>query len=166
MMTVPVSGDTVPATAYALAASPARYMVERSDWKGASALEVRTGMLPYTTAISWFAKGLGASRSGDTAQAQSAITELAVLRDQLREKRDAYWSGQVDIQAMIVTAWTQLATGDQDCFIGSSLRQKSGECPSRRFGAVIAASRYITAERRRRIAAVENSSAHRLPPFR
>jgi hypothetical protein len=88
-------------------------MVERSDWKGASALEVRAGTLPYTTAISWFAKGLGAARSGDTAQAQAAITQLVVLRDQLREKKDAYWSGQVDIQWMIVTAWTQLAMGEQ-----------------------------------------------------
>jgi tetratricopeptide (TPR) repeat protein len=114
MMTVPVLGDTFLAAAYALAASPARYMVERGDWKGASALDVRPSPLPYTTAISWFAKGLGAARSGDTAQAQAAITQLVVLRDQLREKKDAYWSGQVDIQSMIVTAWTQLATGDRE----------------------------------------------------
>jgi tetratricopeptide (TPR) repeat protein len=114
MMTVPVTGDTFLAAAYALAASPARYMVERGDWKGASELEVRPSPLPYTTAISWFAKGLGAARSGDTAQGQAAITQLAVLRDQLREKKDVYWSGQVDIQSMIVTAWTQLAIGDQE----------------------------------------------------
>ena len=101
-------------------------MVERGDWKGASALEVRTGhACRHTTAISWFAKGLGASRSGDTAQAQSAITQLVALRDQIREKKDAYWSGQVDIQAMIVTAWTQLASGrsresvaDNECRCG------------------------------------------------
>jgi hypothetical protein len=114
MMTVPVSGDTFLSASYALAASPARYMLERGDWKGASALEVRPSPLPYTTAISWFAKGLGAARSGDTAQAEVAITQLVTLRDQLREKRDAYWSGQVDIQTMIVTAWAQLAAGNQE----------------------------------------------------
>ena len=41
MMTVPVSGETFLAAAYALAASPARYAVERGDWKAAAALEVR-----------------------------------------------------------------------------------------------------------------------------
>ena len=40
--------------------------------------------------------------------------ELQALRDQLREKKDAYWSEQVDIQSRIVTAWTQLAMGQQD----------------------------------------------------
>jgi tetratricopeptide (TPR) repeat protein len=113
MMTVPVSGDAFLAAAYALAASPARYTVERGDWKGAAALEVRPNPLPYTTAISWFAKGLGAARSGDAAQAQAAITQLVALRDQMREKKDAYWSEQVDIQSRIVTAWTQLATEHQ-----------------------------------------------------
>ena len=113
MMTVPVSGDTFLAAAYALAASPARYAVERGDWKGAAALEVRPSPLPYTTAISWFARGLGAARSGDAAQAQVAITQLVALRDQLREKKDAYWSEQIDIQSRIVTAWTQLATEHQ-----------------------------------------------------
>ena len=41
MMTVPVSSETFLAAAYALAASPARYAVERGDWKAAAALEVR-----------------------------------------------------------------------------------------------------------------------------
>jgi tetratricopeptide (TPR) repeat protein len=113
MMTVPLSNDTFLAGPYALAASPARYMVERGDWQGAASLEVRPSPLPYTTAISWFAKGLGAARSGDAAQAQVAIMRLTSLRDQLREKKDAYWSEQVDIQLRIVTAWTQLATGHQ-----------------------------------------------------
>ncbi len=73
MTTVPVSNETFLAAAYALAASPARYLVERGDWKGAAALEVRPVPLPHIAAISWFAKGLGAARSGDTALAQKAI---------------------------------------------------------------------------------------------
>jgi hypothetical protein len=113
MTTVPVSNETFLAAAYALAASPARYLVERGDWRGAAALEVRPGPLPHIVAITWFAKGLGAARSGDTALAQKAIAQLTALRDQLREKKDGYWSGQVDIQAMIVTAWLQMATGQQ-----------------------------------------------------
>jgi hypothetical protein len=114
MMATPVSDETFLAAAYALAASPARYVVERGDWKGASALEVRPATLPYTAAISWFAKGLGAARSGDVAQARAAYTQLVALRDQLRERKDGYWSGQVDIQSMIVAAWLQLASGEQE----------------------------------------------------
>ena len=114
MMKVPVSSETFLAAAYALAASPARYAVERGDWKAASALEVRPSTLPHITALSWFAKGLGAARSGDAAQAQTAVTHLATLRDQLRQKKDAYWSEQVDIQLQITTAWMQLAMGQQD----------------------------------------------------
>jgi hypothetical protein len=114
MMMMKTSYGTALAGPYAIAASPARYVVERGDWQGAAALEVRPSTLPYATAITWFAKGLGAARSGDTAQAQAAIVQLLALRDQLREKKDAYWSGQVDIQSQIVTAWTQLASGHQD----------------------------------------------------
>jgi hypothetical protein len=114
MMAVQVPGATFLSGAYAIAASPARYVVERGDWKGASALEVRPTTLPYITAISWFAKGLGAARSGDIAQAQTAAAQLETLRDQLREKKDVYWSGQVDIQLQTVTAWTQLAAGHND----------------------------------------------------
>jgi hypothetical protein len=114
MMTVPVSNATFLAAAYALAASPARYAVERGDWKGAAALEIRPVPLPHITAITWFAKGLGAARSGDPAQAQAAIAQLVALRDLLREKKDAYWSEQVDIQSRTVTAWVQFEAGHQD----------------------------------------------------
>ena len=99
---------------FAQATSPARYMVERGDWPGASALEVRSSTLPNVTAITWFAKGLGAARSGDLAQAQVAISQLVALRDQLREKKDAYWSEQVDIQSRVAMAWVQYANGHQD----------------------------------------------------
>jgi tetratricopeptide (TPR) repeat protein len=88
--------------------------VERGDWKEAAALQVRPSPLPYVTAISWFAKALGAARSGDTVEAQAAIVHLIELRDQLREKKDAYWSEQVDIQARVATAWTQYTAGHQD----------------------------------------------------
>jgi len=99
---------------YALSASPARYAVERGAWKEAAALEVRPNPLPFVPAATWFAKAVGAARSGDTAQAEAAIARLVALRDELREKKDAYWSEQVDIQAQVATAWLLLATGRKD----------------------------------------------------
>jgi tetratricopeptide (TPR) repeat protein len=114
MTTVSGFSETFLGGPFALAASPARYAVERGDWKSASGLEVRPSPLPYVPAVSWFAKALGAARSGDTAAAQADIDQLVKLRVQLREKKDAYWSEQIDIQVRVATAWTQFALGHQD----------------------------------------------------
>ena len=100
--------------ALAMAASPARYAVERGDWKAAAALEVRPTPQPYVTAITWFAKALGAARSGDETQARIAIVRLTEARDQLHEKKDAYWSEQVDIQSKTATAWVHFSIGQKD----------------------------------------------------
>ena len=48
---------------YALAASPARYAVERGDWNGAAQLPVRPSPFNFVMAISHFARALGAARS-------------------------------------------------------------------------------------------------------
>jgi hypothetical protein len=114
MQTVKGFSETFQAGPFALAASPARYAVERGAWKEAAVLEVRPNPLPHIPAITWFAKALGAARSGDTAQAEAAIARLVVLRDELRERKDAYWSEQVDIQAQVATAWLLFATGRKD----------------------------------------------------
>jgi hypothetical protein len=114
MMTVTGFNENFLPGPFAQATAPARYAVERADWKGAAGLEVRPSPLPQISAITWFAKALGSARSGETAQAEVAIAQLVQLRDQLRERKDAYWSGQVDIQSRIATAWVQFAMGQQD----------------------------------------------------
>src|SRR5215470_12793005 len=99
---------------FALAASPARYAIERGDWKGAAALDVRPSKFPATVAIAHFARALGAARSGNAEAAKADIAKLAELRDKLREAKDAYWSNQVDIQYQIATAWLLNAQGKHD----------------------------------------------------
>src|SRR5215468_219675 len=99
---------------FGLAASPARYMVERGDWKGAAGLEVRPTKFAHVMAISHFARALGAARSGDTEAAKADIAKLAELRDQLREAKNAYWADQVDIQYRVATAWLLNAEGRSD----------------------------------------------------
>jgi hypothetical protein len=99
---------------YALAASPARYAVERGDWKAAAQLQVRPSPLVHVQAITHFARALGASRSGDAAAAKADIAKLAELRDKLREAKDAYWSEQVDIQWQVATAWVLYAESKYD----------------------------------------------------
>jgi tetratricopeptide (TPR) repeat protein len=99
---------------YALAASPARYMVERGDWKGAAALEVRPSKFAHIMAITHFARALGAARSGQPDAAKADIAKLVELRDKLREAKDGYWSEIVDIQRQVASAWLLLAEGKAD----------------------------------------------------
>ena len=99
---------------YALAASPARYAIERGDWKAAAELQVRPSPLAHVQAITHFARALGAARSGDPAAARAEIARLVELRDKLREAKDAYWAEQVDIQRQVATAWVLYADGKHD----------------------------------------------------
>jgi hypothetical protein len=96
---------------FALAASPARYMVERGDWQGAAALEVKPSNFAFITAITHFARALGAARVGKPEAAKADIAKLAQLRDELREAKDAYWTEQVDIQRQVASAWLLYAQG-------------------------------------------------------
>jgi tetratricopeptide (TPR) repeat protein len=99
---------------YALAISPARYAVERGDWKAAAELQVRPSPLAHVQAITHFARALGAARSGNPAAAKADVAKLAELRDKLSEAKDAYWSGQVDIQWQVASAWLLYAEGKHD----------------------------------------------------
>ena len=99
---------------YAIASSPARYMVERSDWKGAAQLQVRASKFAHTEAITHFARALGAARSGALDAAKADIAKLAALRDKLRGAKDDYWSEQVDIQFEVASAWVLYSEGRHD----------------------------------------------------
>ena len=94
---------------YALAVSPARYAIERGDWKAAAELQVRPSPLANVQAITYFARALGAARSGNPEAAKIDIAKLTELRDKLRDAKDAYWSEQVDIQRQVATAWALYA---------------------------------------------------------
>jgi tetratricopeptide (TPR) repeat protein len=102
---------TVSAADYALAASPARYAVERGDWSAASQLAVRPSSFNYVMAMSHFARALGAARSGKAEAARADVDKLAELRDKLRDAKDGYWSEIVDIQRQVAMAWVLQAEG-------------------------------------------------------
>jgi hypothetical protein len=99
---------------YSLAASPARYVLERADWKAAASLNVRSGPLAQPQALTYFARALGAARSGNPEDAKAAIARLGELYDKLRAAKDAYWSEQVDIMRQEAYAWLLYAGGKYD----------------------------------------------------
>jgi tetratricopeptide (TPR) repeat protein len=89
-------------------------MVERGDWKGAAALQVRPSEFAYADAITYFARALGAARSGNAVAARAEVAKLAELRDKLRQARDTYWAEQVDIQWQVASAWALYAEGKHE----------------------------------------------------
>jgi tetratricopeptide (TPR) repeat protein len=96
---------------YALAVSPARYTLERGDWKGAAELQVRPTKFAFVDAMTHFARALGAARSGQPEAAKVDIAKLAELRDRLTQEKNAYWAEQVDIQHQVASAWLLYAEG-------------------------------------------------------
>ena len=104
------------ASAYALAAVPARYTLERHQWPEAAALALRPTAFPWprfrsAEALTHFARGLGGARSGNLEAARSGLERLEAIHAGLLEARDGYWAGQVKIQQLEVGAWIARAEG-------------------------------------------------------
>lgn len=111
---VPIGAAPVSAAYFAMAAMPARYALERGDWGAASRLQVRPTNYPYTDAITWFARGMGAARLGEAAAARNAAGELAAIHQRLTDANEGYWALQVEIQRVDVLAWAALANKDSN----------------------------------------------------
>jgi hypothetical protein len=99
---------------FALAAIPARYAMERQDWQQAESLALSETPFPYTDAMTWFARGLGAARLGHSAAADEAATALRQIHERLSNANELYWAQQVEIQATAVSAWSALAAGKHE----------------------------------------------------
>jgi hypothetical protein len=107
------------AAAYAFAAIPARYTLERRRWSEAAALVVHPAGFPwdrfrYAEAITYFARALGAARSGDTAAARRDVEKLASIEKSLAEAKETYWTTQVEIQRQAASAWLTHAEGKNE----------------------------------------------------
>jgi hypothetical protein len=94
---------------FALAAIPARWALERSAWTEAAALTPHPSAFPYTEAMTYFARALGAARTGGLSQAKSDVDSLASIQRRLAATNEAYWAEQVAIQALAAQAWLDLA---------------------------------------------------------
>src|SRR5262252_6773703 len=95
----------------AQAAVPARYMLERQDWRGAAQLQPLGFAIPPAEAIIHFARAMGAARSGDLAAAQPDVAKMIEIRAGLERANQSYWAGQVEIQILAAQAWIAQAQG-------------------------------------------------------
>ena len=110
-----VSGAASPSVGYfALAAIPARYALERGDWKQAAQLTVRETPFPHTEAITWFARGLGSARLGQAKAAYESAAALKKIRERLNSSGEKYWALQVEIEEHEVRAWALRAEAQNE----------------------------------------------------
>jgi tetratricopeptide (TPR) repeat protein len=107
-------------TAYALAAIPARYALERGRWADAAALspypnekDFAWGSFPQGMAILVYARALGAARSGNAPAVREEIERLRRLREAMIEAKIVYWAQQADIQIKVASAWAAFAEGNK-----------------------------------------------------
>ncbi|MEQ8859822.1 MAG: hypothetical protein RIC56_14355 [Pseudomonadales bacterium] len=103
--------------AYTYAAAPARYALERRQWREAGRLEPRPADFPWAdfpwaVSINLFARGLGAARSGQIDAAKAARERIATIAARLPGTTLPYWREQVTVQATMLGAWIALAEGD------------------------------------------------------
>ncbi len=97
---------------YNRVAMEARLPLERGDWADAARLPVRASGMTIGAALGHFARGVGAARGSDTAQAHAEITALAAIAADMTRRGDSDWARVVAIKQQIVTAWAELAAGD------------------------------------------------------
>lgn len=108
--------------AFAFAAIPARYTLERHDWAGAAQLQPhQPASFPWTAAalhcdsIIYFARALGAARSGQLEKARHEIQQLEDLHRQIAAAyKVEYWVSQAETQLLAARAWLTLQEGNAE----------------------------------------------------
>jgi tetratricopeptide (TPR) repeat protein len=108
------------ASAYGIAAAQARYPLERRQWGAAAILPIRIhknfpwDRYPWSEAVTYFARGLGAARSQDPDAARDALKTLTLFYDRSVQVGQDYWAVHVDVQRRTVAAWIDFSEGKKE----------------------------------------------------
>ncbi|HET9529062.1 MAG TPA: hypothetical protein VFQ92_01825 [Blastocatellia bacterium] len=103
--------------AFAWTAIPARFALERRRWKEAASLTLHPAEFPwerfrYAEANLYFARAVGAARSGDVDGARQEVEKLASIETALSGASAGYdWAKHVRIQRQAAAAWLAMAEG-------------------------------------------------------
>jgi tetratricopeptide (TPR) repeat protein len=118
------------AAGYAFGAMPARYALERRQWKEAAALEVRPmpfwAKLPFAEGHVMYARAVGAAWSGDLPRARAAAQRLEELARASTDPRFRYFGDQMAVQRRAALSLIAFAEGKRDQAI-DELRREAAE---------------------------------------
>jgi hypothetical protein len=99
---------------YAIAAMPARYAFERGAWQDAAKLQPSGSSYPFVEAITYFARSVGAARSGDLAAARKDAEQLESFHNALLTAKNTYWATEVETQRLAAAGWIALGEGKSE----------------------------------------------------
>ena len=100
--------------AYALTRFPAIYAVELHHWNEAAALTPVPDTELGDNAITYWARAIGAARSGNAAEARKNIAEIESIHQQLLAKNKKFFAEVVDQDRKEAEAWVAHAEGKDD----------------------------------------------------
>ncbi|MGO9066153.1 MAG: hypothetical protein ACLQIH_15620 [Myxococcaceae bacterium] len=93
-------------TAYAFAALPARYALERRNWVEAAALTSLHGSdLKWPSGVTSFTRGYGLARLGDLAGARRELVALETVELEMAQPKDPFWSDYIEVLRRGLQAW-------------------------------------------------------------
>ena len=107
-------------TAFHRSSTGARYALERHAWGEAMALVPREpssldwDRFAWPEAVTWFARGLGASRSGRLDQARAAVARLEELEAASGRSAEPVFTRQIGVLRLGVQGWLAQAAGHPD----------------------------------------------------
>ena len=99
---------------YALSGLPAMYDLELRHWSDAAALTPVAGALPADRSITYWARAIGAARSGDTKRAHQDLEQIDAIRKQLVAEKKPDFADGVAQDYEEAAAWIAHAEGKDD----------------------------------------------------
>lgn len=99
---------------WALGEFSARNAIELHHWRDAAALSPPPGAQPGTTSVIYWARAIGASRSGNLAQARKDVEEMESIHKTLVAEKKAGLAYEVGQEQKEAQAWLDFARGKGD----------------------------------------------------
>jgi tetratricopeptide (TPR) repeat protein len=95
----------------------AAYALERRQWAEAAKLSPVEGASPGDNSITYWARGIGAVRSGDLPEAKRDLAQIESIHGELTQRKRKSFADAVERDRKEVLAWIEHAEGkDEDAF--------------------------------------------------
>jgi tetratricopeptide (TPR) repeat protein len=92
----------------------ARYALELHRWSDAAALPLVPGAGISDNAVTYWARAIGAARSGNSAEARKDIAEIVTIHKELVKQKRPVFADYVDSDRKEAEAWVVYAEGNHD----------------------------------------------------